>query len=359
MNSGYHEKQIEPFFMPLIQEKIEQISFDNGSIRLSYSGTGEISNEELEDRSKTFARILKDSGCRAGEPVCCIMNKSIDFFITIWGIRYAGCTSIPIDPNQQANLIQSVILESGAEWVMVDRWAEPLLRTVSLGKSPLNLGWMDSTDMIPDNCLPEFVRDNIDHIPMRPVLSEPDEEQPVITFNIVNDGQLIKNTFTGSEINNFISPIFDIVGIDSGSKVAGLMSGCSPSFLLETMSLFWLGATVFLFDPFPQGFEEELIKEIDEQQITHLLLEAGAAEKFTEKNSLEITTRPRVQEVIIWDKISSEKKLSGLKEIFPDSKIYEICRDPDENLCIYANNSATRFTPIANIPTQNSKQISL
>jgi hypothetical protein len=139
---------------------------------------------------------------------------------------------------------------------MVDRSAEPLLRSVGPGQSRLNFGWMDSTEMIPDACLPEFVRDNIDHIPMRPVLSEPDKEQPVISFYIENDTQFIKNTFTEDKINNFISPIFDIVGIDSGSKVAGVMPGYSPSFLLEIMRLFWLVSTVFIYNSFQVDFTE-------------------------------------------------------------------------------------------------------
>jgi hypothetical protein len=83
------------------------------------------------------------------------------------------------------------------------------------------------------------------------------------------------------------------------------------------------------------------------------------AEKLTEKNFLPIKTHPRVQEVIIWGKISSENKLAGLKKIFPRSKIYEIYPGPHENLCLFANNSAKRLTPITNNPTQNSKQVSL
>jgi amino acid adenylation domain-containing protein len=62
-----------------------------GSVSLSYS--------ELERLSNQIARALKQSGCRKGDRVCLLLEKSPDAIAAMIAVIKAGCAYVPLDIN--------------------------------------------------------------------------------------------------------------------------------------------------------------------------------------------------------------------------------------------------------------------
>lgn len=333
-----------------IQEKRKKIissaleGRENKKIRPCSRASKKNDLDDLKTRSKIFARILREIGCKDGAPICCIMRNSIDFFTALGGIKYAGCKALPVDPSQPINQIQSIIFESKTEWLIVDRSAKPLLGTEILGDDSLNVAWMDSAEMIPENCFPEFARDNIDHISMYPVFPEPDKSEPAITFHAFDKNKLKKNIFTHGDIKKVISSILETINIYSDSKIAGLMSCNSPAVLLEVMCLFHCKAPLFLFDSYQRNYGSFFIRKINRLKITHLLLEAETVKSLLPQILSVDIVSSNVDRMVLWGEKLSEKMVNGLRTIFPNAMINIVSTDSDKNLSIHtANQYASRL----------------
>lgn len=312
----------------------------------------EINYNDVEIRSKILAQILWDSGCRKNDPICCVMNKSTDFLIVLKSIDYADCINVPINPDQPIDHIQSVIFDSGAEWLIADRKAQALLKSDIFKGKRLNIGWMDSIEKLPDNCFPEFVRDNIDHVSLRPVLHEVEERASAITFysHIYSD-ELKKQSWSKEQIEKFTVPILEFVGIDSNSKVAGLMDCDSPSVLLEAMTLFNMGSRLFYFTTDRNAELERLIDKIQQYQITYLLLGSDTMEKLAEKSLPNELTCSGIDTVLVWGDLSSENSPGRFREKFPNATVFKVVRSSERRLCIQVNKGpSSKFTPVASIP---------
>lgn len=312
--------------MPLTHKNIAADIDKNRNI-ISSLHSNEVDLEELENRSKIFARILSEFGCAEGDPVCCIMNNSIDFLIALRGIMYAGCVCIPVNPQLPPDRIQSIILESSSQWLIADRCARPLLKNQDLGRDSLSVGWMDELERLPEGCLPEFVKANINHISLHLILHEPEEKEAVVTFYGINGERgLNKTCFLWKDVQGITKPMFKFLQLDSNSKVAGLMSCNSGAVLLETMSLFHRGARLSLFDS-AQGFTTELFSEIYDQKISHLFIDSNALHENSGHKLPRNIVCPSVEKLVLWGEQPCESVLDRLKSVFPNAGIFGIAEE--------------------------------
>lgn len=341
------------YLMAQPKKQISSICYHgNNKTNILHTKSEEISQKDVEIRSKIFAQMLKDSGCKKEDVICCVMGKSTDFLISLKGIQYAGCISVPINPYQTVDHIQSVIFESGARWIIADRRAEPVLSSDFHQQKIMNVGWMDAIDKIPAGCLPEFVRDNIDHSSLHPVLFESDDTESAITFFGNQNTNQIKNySFSKKKIEKFAIPILEFLGVDSNSKVVGLMNCDSPSVLLEIMSLFYMGSRLFLFNSDRLPNIERLKSEIQQQQITHLFLETATIGELVKKSFLRNPGCPSVITTVIWGKRPTENTLARFKKTFPNTTIFKVTEGPEQQLSVHVNTVFSyKFKPVASIP---------
>lgn len=339
--------------MPLIQKNIKS-NYKRSEMDSLYPNHDTMNFEELENKSKILGLILKESGCDQGDPICCLMEKSPYFWITIRGIEYAGCVSVPLNPEEPVYRIHSAIFETGAQWVIADKNAKHVLNNGMCGRQWVNIGWMDTTKDLPSNCYPEFVRDNINDIGLRPVLPEPDNSTPIISFNSLKkeeNSSSLFGSFNQSQLENFIVPILEFAGLDSQSRVIGMMSPGLASFLLEYSSMFLIEAQLFMGQTVQKFYSEELYKEIQRQNITHLLLESQDIEKFIRTPMGENMVFPTIKSTVIWGEISSKSKIYKLNNIFPNADIYKITRGTARRLWVHEYmHLEQKFIPGMSIP---------
>src|SRR4051812_15137980 len=101
--------------------------------------------EELDRLSNQVARILADGGCRRGDRVCLLSQKSPAAIAGILGIIKADCTFVPLDPQSPAARQRKVIESSECKWILangnVAHLLDEILQTGAF-RFPLSVGWL-------------------------------------------------------------------------------------------------------------------------------------------------------------------------------------------------------------------------
>lgn len=69
---------------------------------------------ELDEASSRWARELMAGGARPGEFVVVAIARSLESVLALWAVAKAGACFVPVDPNDPADRIATVIADSGA-----------------------------------------------------------------------------------------------------------------------------------------------------------------------------------------------------------------------------------------------------
>jgi len=139
----------DAFIIPHLISRAAESSPSQVAVRF---GVGELTYEDLCDRSARLAGALLEGGIRPGEPVGVHMAKSLDAVVAIHGILRAGAISVPIDPMAPEAAVASTVRSVGISAVVTDgRRATkfqaypdgPLLFGVSNKDHPMAVSWAD------------------------------------------------------------------------------------------------------------------------------------------------------------------------------------------------------------------------
>jgi amino acid adenylation domain-containing protein len=108
-----------------------------GGTRLSYG--------ELDATSNRLARVLREAGCRQGEPIGVLMSKSPMAVAALLGISKADAVYVPLDPTSPSARLRKMIKICGITRILAGGAVEPVL-TDLLEEQPstrLAIGWID------------------------------------------------------------------------------------------------------------------------------------------------------------------------------------------------------------------------
>lgn len=72
--------------------------------------------EELADRSRRWAHLLRERGAQPNQPVAIIMEKGWEQIVATLGVLQAGAACLPIDPGLPDERIRYMLDHSGCEW---------------------------------------------------------------------------------------------------------------------------------------------------------------------------------------------------------------------------------------------------
>ncbi|MCE5345210.1 MAG: amino acid adenylation domain-containing protein [Bacteroidales bacterium] len=70
---------------------------------------------QLNEKSNQLARVLRNSGVIANDPVCILVDRSIDMIVGIFGILKAGGAYVPLDPEYPEFRKNFIISDSGCK----------------------------------------------------------------------------------------------------------------------------------------------------------------------------------------------------------------------------------------------------
>ena len=132
-----------------------------GSARLSYG--------ELDALSNRLARVLKEAGCRQGEPIALLVPKSPVAIAGLLGIYKADGICVPLDPASPSARLHRMIKSCGIRWMLAGGEIEPLLAEIAAAEPPgrLAIGWLDQAG--PRALNVEFRIDDLSVYPAEPV----------------------------------------------------------------------------------------------------------------------------------------------------------------------------------------------
>ncbi|WP_433658503.1 amino acid adenylation domain-containing protein [Nocardia sp. CA-128927] len=84
----------------------DAVAVQDGSRTMTY--------RELDEASSRWARELMAGGARPGEFVVVAIQRSLESVLALWAVAKAGACFVPVDPNDPADRIATVIADSGA-----------------------------------------------------------------------------------------------------------------------------------------------------------------------------------------------------------------------------------------------------
>lgn len=300
---------------------IKQIS-NKGSNPCIYSDNEKINLDEILARSKALARILKEVGCRKGDSLCCLMSKSIDFLICVFGIRLAGCICVPVDPDSSLDYLQAIILECDANWLIADEQASPHLETLELTYNSLNLGWMGNRENLPLGVYPEFVRDNISSYKVKTANIEFNNSMPAFVFSISQKIDEVRGVFlNNAHAEELMREVIDLMNVKQGDRFAGFLPVHSPEVLVELLSPFYTYSHLYLFDSDFWLSPLKLFQRIKQEKITQIIVRSEALEHLSTEHVKWSEKCPELRQIAIWGKLPTRKSIEILKSICPRSEI--------------------------------------
>jgi len=103
-----------------------------GDARLSYG--------ELDARSNQLARVMREAGCRQGEPIALLMPKSLMAIVGLLGIHKADGVYVPLDPLSPSARLRKMITTCGITRVLAGGSVEPVLNEL---QHDLSVGWLE------------------------------------------------------------------------------------------------------------------------------------------------------------------------------------------------------------------------
>lgn len=131
----------------LLQEAITAQATRSGEARAVVSGQDYLSYRQLDRASTQLAKALKEVGCKRGDRVCLLMQKSLPAIVSIIGILKADCAYVPIDPQSPAPRVRKIIDQCEPRAILCAGSVSALVEDVlNQEVSPDNLavGWLGS-----------------------------------------------------------------------------------------------------------------------------------------------------------------------------------------------------------------------
>ncbi|SFJ95232.1 non-ribosomal peptide synthetase, partial [Thermoflavimicrobium dichotomicum] len=108
------EKTIHALFEEQVEKTPDQIAVVCAGESLTY--------RELNERANQVARVLRKQGAGPKSVVGLLTDRSVEMMIGILGILKSGAAYVPIDPDYPEERILYMLEDSGAKWLLVQKW---------------------------------------------------------------------------------------------------------------------------------------------------------------------------------------------------------------------------------------------
>jgi amino acid adenylation domain-containing protein len=303
----------------------------NEAIR--YSGQS-ITYAELESRTNSLARTLKELGVKRGDRVGIFMNKSLQSAIAIYGIMKAGGAYVPLDPLSPVNRAAFVIQDCGIRHLITQEAKVEHLRQIGEENSGLlHLIGITAHDDLPTNCTPwEEVYDaSSDTLHLK--LTEQDLAYILYTSGSTGNPKGIMHTHrSGLSFAEWAVKAYSLIPEDRLSNHAPL------HFDLSTFDFFAAaiaGATTVIIPEALTKFPANLSKLIDEEKITVWYSVPFALIQLMQRGGLEARDLSALRWIIFAGEVFPTKHLRQLMLMLPQIKFSNLYGPTETNVCTY------------------------
>ena len=236
---------------PLLQEAITAQATRNGEARAVVMGQHYLSYRQLDRSSTQLAKALKDAGCKRGDRVGLLMQKSLPAIVSIMGILKADCAYVPIDPQSPAPRVRKILDQCEPRVILCAGSAGALLADV-LGQetSPdaFAVGWLGPGQPQSDHLKVAFTQADCERYLDTPInYTNPPADPAYIMFTSGSTGTPKGVVITHANVDAYRQWAIRYFAMGSSDK----MSGHPPlHFDLSVMDIFCtlsVGAELHLF----------------------------------------------------------------------------------------------------------------
>src|SRR5215471_5917838 len=108
------------FMVTLLQQYITRIAEKSPESTAIVMRQEKLSYQQLEERSNQIARLLKEIGCKKGDRVCFLTQKSPAAFTSLIGILKADCVYVPLDPSSPASRLVKIVASCEPRCILIE-----------------------------------------------------------------------------------------------------------------------------------------------------------------------------------------------------------------------------------------------
>lgn len=256
---------------------------------------------DLNKRSNSLARVLRDKGVRTGSIVALLARRSLEMVVGVLAILKAGGAYLPIDPDYPKERIEYMLDDSGADAVLT-------YHTVNTGNSRMVLDLNDESLYMGNGS-------NLNRISDAHSLA-------YVIYTSGSTGRPKGVMIEHAAINNFIEGVTRRICFSSDKTILALTTISFDIFVLESLLPLAKGLRLVIANEEQQVNSRLLSKLIIENGIDMLQITPSRLRLLmeTEEGSQSIS---KVKEIMVGGEAFPEKLLAGLKKI-TSARIYNM-----------------------------------
>ncbi|MCC2442988.1 non-ribosomal peptide synthetase [Bacillus cereus] len=203
------DKLVHQMFEEQATKTPHSIAVECGGRSLSYS--------ELDKRSNSLARVLRNKGVRANKVVGLLINRSVDLITSMIAVLKAGGAYLPIDPDYPINRIKYILNESDAHILLTED--DLILSDFHFNGEVLDL----SSSVLYQEC-----GDRLD-----PVQTKDDIAYMIFTSGSTGNPKGVM--ISQKSVVNFIYGVTEKIPFKSGQTLLSVTTAAFDIFVLETL----------------------------------------------------------------------------------------------------------------------------
>lgn len=128
----------------LIQDLLERSAAGKPGNPAVRAGGHSISYRDLHGRSSYLASQLRENGCKPGDKIALLLDKSIEAIMAIFGILKSGAAYIPLDSDSPVNRLEYIARNINTRVIITNPKNQPAADQIASGIKQVKILFIDS-----------------------------------------------------------------------------------------------------------------------------------------------------------------------------------------------------------------------
>jgi amino acid adenylation domain-containing protein len=128
----------------LIQDLLETSAAGKPGNTAVRAGGHSIDYRDLHGKSSYLAHRLREKGCKPGDKIAILLDKSIEAIAAIFGILKSGAVYIPLDSDSPANRLEYIVRDIGARAIITNPKNQPAAGKIAGGIKQVKILLIDT-----------------------------------------------------------------------------------------------------------------------------------------------------------------------------------------------------------------------
>lgn len=128
----------------LIQDLLETSAARKPGNTAVNGGAHLIDYRNLHGKSSYLADLLRKNGCKPGDKIALLLDKSIEAIVAIFGILKSGAAYIPLDSDSPANRLEYILQDIGTRVIITNQKNQPAVEKIAGGIKQVKILLIDT-----------------------------------------------------------------------------------------------------------------------------------------------------------------------------------------------------------------------